>query len=77
MPEERKLEERKVTVSARWDKDLVPAGESSQRNLLLEITAPPKPEQMASEGDLDALVGKPNSLSVPAPASTENGEVPE
>ncbi len=34
-----------LTVSARWDKKLVPAGRSSQRNLLIEITAPPKPEQ--------------------------------
>jgi hypothetical protein len=38
-------EQSKVTVRARWDKDLIPAGETSQRNLLLDITAPPKPEQ--------------------------------
>jgi len=37
-----------VNVSARWDKKLVPAGRSSQRNLLLEVTAPPKPEQSGS-----------------------------
>ena len=34
-----------VNISASWDRNLVPAGRSSQRNLLLEITAPPKPEQ--------------------------------
>jgi len=39
--------------------------------------APPKPEQMASEGDLDALVGEPNSLAVKAPAPTEDAEGPE
>jgi len=39
--------------------------------------APPKPEQMASEGDLDALVGEPNSLAVSAPAALEEGEAPE
>ncbi|MDX1292443.1 MAG: septum formation initiator family protein [Hyphomonas sp.] len=39
--------------------------------------APPKPEQMASEGDLDALVGEPNSLTVPAPVPTQDGEAPE
>ncbi|MEE2923065.1 MAG: septum formation initiator family protein [Pseudomonadota bacterium] len=41
--------------------------------------APPKPEQMASEGDLDALVGEPNSLVVSAPDEVdgESGEAPE
>ena len=38
----------RLTVSARWDKDIVPAGQSSQRNLLLEITAPPKAESSGS-----------------------------
>ena len=37
-----------INISARWDKNLVPAGRSSQRNLLLEITAPPKPELTSS-----------------------------
>ena len=47
----------KVTVSARWDKKLIPAGQSSQRNLLLEITAPPKPEQSGSRPPINlALV---------------------
>ncbi len=38
-------EERKVTVSASWDNELVPAERVSKRNLLLEIKAPPGPEQ--------------------------------
>ena len=37
--------ERKVTVEARWDNKLVPAGRSSERNLLLDIIAPPKMER--------------------------------
>jgi len=46
-----------VTISARWDKKLIPAGQSSQRNLLLEITAPPKPEQNGSRPPINlALV---------------------
>ena len=39
--------------------------------------APPKPEQMASEGDLDALVGEPNSLAVKTPETDLDGEAPE
>ena len=35
--------ENPLTVKARWDNDLVPAGEAVKRHLLLEIQAPPKP----------------------------------
>lgn len=51
------MTDRQVTVRARWDKDLVPTGRSSQRNLLLEITAPPKPEQSSRRAPINlALV---------------------
>jgi Ca-activated chloride channel family protein len=39
--------DKQVTVSTRWDNELVPAGKCSQRNLLIEVEAPPKPESLA------------------------------
>ena len=35
---------RKIQVQARWDKDVIPAGESSTRHLLLEVIAPEQEE---------------------------------
>ena len=47
---------KQLAIEARWDRDLVPAGMSCQRNLLLEIMAPP-----ASE---DPEPGQPVNLSL-------------
>ncbi len=58
-------DERKVTVEARWDNELVPAGRSSERNLLLDIIAPPKPEQSKEQSpiNLALVIDRSGSMS--------------
>jgi len=47
----------KLTINARWDNELVPAGKTTTRNLLIELTAPPSPVQEATRQPINlALV---------------------
>ena len=46
-----------LVINAVWDNNLVPAGRSAQRNLLIEVTAPSKPEQVSERQPINlALV---------------------
>ena len=56
-----------LTLNARWDNALVPAGESCARSLLLEVTAPPRPQPRVARPpvNLALVIDRSGSMSGP------------
>lgn len=70
-------DEKRLTLKARWDRNRVPAGRSCQRNLLIEITAPPKPEPVVrrSRVNLSLVVDRSGSMRGPRIAAARQAAV--